>query len=710
MKTDQTGANASRLIIFVCLILTLVTLAAYWRVLGHDFVDYDDDVYVTDNRWVKSGLNFASVKWALTRSHGANWHPLTWMSHMSDVSLYGMNPRGHHLSNLILHILGTLALFLLIRRLTGSVWRSAFVAALFAVHPLHVESVAWVSERKDVLSGLFWVLALHAYISYARRPCVGRYMLALGVFTLGLMAKPMLVTLPIVLLLIDYWPLRRLHAVGSKPEGRSSAALRLVLEKVPFFLLTGASCVITFIVQQQGGAVQGTEVTPLGVRLANAAVSYVAYLAKMVWPTKLACLYPHPVASIPTWQVIGYALFLVIVSYLVIRAARARPYLAVGWFWYVIALVPVIGLVQVGAQAMADRYTYIPLTGIFIAMTWGVTEVAVSRYARLLQVTAALIVLVLAARTWHQTGYWRNSIALFSHAIGVTEDNYVAHSGLGLSLNKQGKYHEAVKHLRESVRIAPTGRAYHGLGVVYAQLDRLHDAVEAYEQSLQLQPNDPKTHSNYGFALIALGKLDAAAEHFKEGVSLDPDAVASRCGLAIVYTQRNRLDDAVREYEAAIRIDPKSIQVYAELADILDRQGKKSQAVERLKAALEIRPNPRMHYRLANMLAHNGALDEAMEHYRRTITLDPRHARAHYDLAVALSAKGKFDEAIGHYSEAVKIDPEYAKAHMSFAVALYFKGDYAQSWKELRLARKYGAQIDPEFVKALSAKMPEAGR
>ncbi len=389
--------------ILICLFLVLATLTVYWQVGNYEFVNFDDDKYIIENFHVQKGLTRDSVIWAFTATHVSNWHPLTWLSHMLDFQLYGLNPSGHHLTNVFFHLVNTLLLFLVLKLMTGALWRSGLVAALFAVHPLHVESVVWVAERKDVLSTLFWMLTLWAYLGYTKRPGVKRYLVILLAFALGLMAKPMLVTLPFVLLLLDYWPLKRIElgqsAIGLPAASQPSTiankpgaqAFRLLLEKTPMFVLAAVSSVVTFIVQKSGGAVGALETYPFKIRMANALLSYVIYLKKMIWPQNLAVFYPHPGQSLPMWQAAGAGLLLVVVSIAVIRAGRRYPYLPVGWLWYVGTLVPVIGLVQVGDQAMADRYTYVSLIGLFIVVAWGVPDVARSwRYGKCPRCSAKL--------------------------------------------------------------------------------------------------------------------------------------------------------------------------------------------------------------------------------------------------------------------------------------------------------------------------------
>ena len=450
--------------------ITLLTLALYWRVQGHGFLHYDDYQYVVDNPHVRHGLTRQGVLWALTSGYASNWHPLTWLSHMLDCELYGLNPQGHHLNNLLLHIANALLLFRLLLRMTGALWRSAFVAALFALHPLHVESVAWVAERKDVLSTLFWMLTLGAYLRYRERPTGTRYLATLFLFALGLAAKPMLVTLPFVLLLLDCWPL------GRMPSPRS--LLPLVREKAPFFVLAALSSVITFWVQSHWGAVVLS--IPLKERLANALVSYVGYGAKMLWPVNLACFYPHPLDGLPLWQAAGALLLLAGVTVAVVRAGRRLPYLAVGWLWYLGTLVPVIGLVQVGAQAMADRYTYVPLIGLFVMLSWGAGSLAAKGPLPKIA-TAALSAALLAALlplTWSQISHWKDSETLFAHALEVTDRNLLAHNNLGNALARQGRLEEAEFHLVEALRLRPDyAAAQNNLGILRLRQGRFEEAA-----------------------------------------------------------------------------------------------------------------------------------------------------------------------------------------------------------------------------------------
>ncbi len=478
--------------ILICLLLGVLTLAVFRQVTRYDFVRFDDDVYITMMTHVlQYGISVPTITWAFLTTYNANWHPLTWISYLADVELFEFHAGGFHLTNLLLHVANVVLLFLVLRRMTKNMWRSAFVAALFAVHPLHVESVAWISERKDVLSTLFWILTMRAYVQYTERATFGRQLVVWVVFALGLMAKPMLVTLPLVLLLMDFWPLRRLRLLDDK-HGRGSSLMDLVWEKMPLFGLSMASCLITYQAQQASGATEAMGVFPFPLRAANALVSYVRYIGKTLLPINLSVFYPHPGNSIPVWQIIGSAALLVIITALVVRAAKSRPYLFVGWFWYMITLIPVIGLVQVGRQAMADRYTYVPLIGLFIAAAYArvgvweygsVGEKATGRSrlrAAALPIVACIVVGVLAFGAWRQTGYWKDSITLFGHGIAVTRDNHTLHANMALALDDQGRHEEAIKHNREAIRIDPDSpQAHNNLAV---ELYFIGEYAEAWKE------------------------------------------------------------------------------------------------------------------------------------------------------------------------------------------------------------------------------------
>ena len=596
--------------VLVCLLLAAVTLTVYWPVMHCEFLNYDDPDYFTANPHVKTGLTTANVAWAFTTGHTSNWHPLTWLSLMLDAELSGPGPAGPHFTNLLFHTANTVLLFLLLRSLTAAVWRSALVAALFALHPLHVESVAWVAERKDVLSTLFGLLSLWAYASYARRaasngkrpadveppPSPAHFMprallfygLSLLLFALGLMSKPMLVTLPLVMLLLDWWPLKRIFDFRFSISGLKP----LLLEKIPFFTLSATSCVVTFIVQQKGGAVAGLVEISMAGRIENALVSVARYLGKTFWPATLAVPYPHP----GHWPLLPTLLALGLFAGLCAAAVVLRkkyPFVFTGWFWFAGTLVPVIGLVQVGNAAMADRYTYLPLTGVFIVLVWGGAE-AVAKW-RLPQLPVAVIVPVLllavALRTRDQIGYWQNSGTLFAHTLDVTENNYVAEHNLGTWLSKNGRIADAMDCFRRSLQIRPDNPdALFNLGNAFAKLGNWDEAIGNYQHALQITPAQADILDNLGFALAAKKHFAEAVTNFEASLKLDPDSADAHNNLATVLFIEHRFDEAARHYREALRLAPDDPQIYANLGDDLVRLGQIPEAVKCYQEALRLKP------------------------------------------------------------------------------------------------------------------------
>jgi len=491
-------------VFLICVILAAAVLIAYEPLRHNGFVNYDDGIYITENPQVKAGITSQSVIWAFTTGHTGNWHPLTWLSHMLDCELFGLNPLGHHISSLLFHIANTLLLFWVFNKATGTVWPSAFVAAAFALHPVHVESVAWAAERKDVLSGFFWMLTMIAYIRYAERPGIRRYLPVAFALSLGLMAKPMLVTLPFVLLLLDYWPLGRFQWDRwnrSNPLSQSgpaaitahkSSPAFLIMEKFPLFVLATASSIVTYLVQRSAGSMQAAQHWPLTQRIANALISYVGYIGKMIYPSRLAVLYPHPLDGLPMWQQIACLMLLVAITAGVIYTSRRRRYPAVGWLWYLGTLIPVIGLVQVGVQAMADRYTYLPSIGIFIIIAWGAAELSRKWHHQkiTLAIATGLVLVALLFCTRIQLRHWQNSFTLCGHALKVTENNYTMHNNYGNALRNRDRNDESVVHFRKALQINPQYyKAWINLGMVYLQQGKTKQAIDAWNKVLQLKDN-----------------------------------------------------------------------------------------------------------------------------------------------------------------------------------------------------------------------------
>jgi hypothetical protein len=518
--------------LLICLALILATVATYRQVYDCGFVNYDDPAYVTENDQVQKGLTLGGLKWAFTSICCGNWHPLTMLSHMLDCQMFGAdNPGWHHLTNLFLHVANTLLLFAVLKEMTGAVWRSAFVAAAFALHPMHVESVAWISQRKGVLSTLFWILSVGAYVRYVRRPATRRYVLALLLFALGLMSKPVLVSLPFVLLLLDYWPLERLLGQGQPVRWR--AAWPLVREKVPFFALSAVFCIVTLAVQRGSGAVQPFASLPLIARVSVAAVAYLEYIRKLLWPGGLAVFYPLRPMSLG--EILLAILAVGIVSICAVRWRKGHKYLPVGWLWYLGTLVPVIGLVQVGGQAMADRYGYVPFTGLFIVIGWGVPDLLGRwRYRNvLLCASAAAVLLGWSIRTAIQVRHWKDSAVLFEHALEVTEGNYTAHTNLGNVLLDKGQFDEAIDHYRQAIRVSPGfAIAYKNLAFALARKGEVYKAVEQYLRAIEIEPNYAEAHNDLGVVLAEQGRYGEAIGHFRRALEIDPGRRDARDNLA----------------------------------------------------------------------------------------------------------------------------------------------------------------------------------
>jgi len=525
-----------RIEVLISLSLILAILYIYYQTKNFDFVLLDDDVYITANPFVAGGLNTENIEWAFSHSHGGFWIPLTWLSYMIDSQLHGLQPGYYHITNLIFHIFNTLLLFFIFRKMTGDVWRSWFIAALFAVHPVHVESVAWVSERKDLLFAFFWLLTMGSYYYYVKQPGIWRYSLVIVFFIAGLMSKPMIVTLPFVLLLLDYWPLGRYRFKGfPRPQAAAPrlSYAKIVLEKVPLILLSIGTGTLTLLKQQAHGAVSSLESFPLFHRIGNALVSYIMYMAKLLWPHELSAVYPYP-ASIPFWQIAGAGLLLVLITFVIIKHFPDLPYLTIGWLWFLGTLVPVIGIIKIGSHAMADRYTYMTFVGLYIVIACGVPEIFKRFGVRQMAVgsaaAAAIVILMVTAR--NQTSTWANSIRLFTHAIEVTDNNFLAHQNLGLALAYRGELNPALLHFRKALEINPaSAKSYNDIGTCFMITGKIDAAIGYFKKALDLQPNFAKAHNNLGLVLMARKSYAEAAGHFREALRADPDLKSARQNL-----------------------------------------------------------------------------------------------------------------------------------------------------------------------------------
>jgi len=514
----------------------VATIVVYGQVKDYEFIDLDDDRYVIDNTNVQTGLTLKSIAWAFTTTHPPYWHPITWISHILDFQLYGMNPGQHHLTSVLFHILNTLLLFIVFRKMTKDLWKSSFIAAVFALHPLNVESVAWVAERKNVLCTFFWMLTIWSYTWYVERKRFDRYLLVLFFFIMGLMAKPMIVTLPFVLFLMDYWPLRRFQfnlADYGMDSNQKSHVFRLLLEKIPFLVFSALSSVVTFICQKKVGTVAPLEVFSIHIRIENALVSYVSYIGKMFWPNNLAILYPHP-GMLPIKQVAGAGILLLSISLLAIWAVKQRPWFIVGWLWFTGTLIPVIGLVQVGVHSMADRFAYLPLIGIYIMIAWGIPEL-LPRWRfkkKAISITVAIVLLILMTTTLFQVRYWINSLTIFEHSLKLTANNYLLHYNLGNVLRSRGRILEAIHHYSEALRIKPDHeKAHNNLGVAFIRKGNIEGAVKHFREALRIKPDYAEAHNNLGVAFIRKGNIEGAIKYFREALRIKPDFLDARNNL-----------------------------------------------------------------------------------------------------------------------------------------------------------------------------------
>ena len=746
--------------------LVLVTLALYWPASGFGFINYDDDFYVTSNVHVQNGLTWAGIKWAWANPVAGNWHPVTVLSHMLDCQLFGLNPGAHHLTNVLLHALNAGFVFWLLQRMTGAVWRSLLVAALFAVHPLRVESVAWVSERKDVLSGFFGLLALLTYACYAQKSVVSNqwsvisnqssrvraanngpqtrehrllitdhrllfYLLSLYFFALGLMSKPMLVTWPFVMLLLDYWPLKRMqnaecrkqkaatgdthNATRNAPHvSRFTFHVSLFLEKLPFFALAAAVSVVTFLVQKHVGAVMEAESLPLSARVENALISYGRYLGKLFWPTDLAVYYPRP-GQWPMGKVLLAAGLILGLSVLVWVRRRRQPYALMGWLWFLGTLVPVIGLVQAGGQAMADRYTYLPSLGLLVLAVWGACELMqgkseirnpkggpaglISGFGlRISYVAGGAAIVLCMALTHQQLGHWKDSEALFRQALEVTENNCLAHNNLGAALAKKGQIDEAIRQLQEALRLQPHfAPACNNLANALLLKGQIDEAIGQYQEAIRLNPDHAEAYYNLGTALLLKGQTDEAIRQFQEVLRLKPDHAEAHYNLGNVLGSKGQTDEAIRQFQEAIRLKPDHPLAHYNLGNAFLLKGQMDEAIRQYLEALRLNPNhAEAHYNLGTALGSKGQTDEAITQYQEAIRLNPGNADAHYNLGLALASKGQTEEAIRRFEGALKVKPNYPEAHNHLGLALVRKGQTDEAIRQFQEALR----LKPDYVAA----------
>jgi protein O-mannosyl-transferase len=680
----QAKSSAHRQVLGVCFFLVVITWLVFGQTVRYDFVNYDDNEYVYANPAITGGLTPHGIIYALSGRHAKNWHPLTTLSHMLDCQLWGARPGGHHFTNVVLHTIAVVLLFLVLKQMSGAIWQSAFVAALFAIHPLRVESVAWISERKDVLSAVFFMLTLGAYVRYARSPSLGRYLTVSILFALGLLSKSMLVTVPFILLLLDYWPLQRFG-------GRSSIN-RLVLEKIPLLALSAASGVVTLWVQQS--SVAPTEKLPLVSRIGNGLVSFVIYVKQMIWPVGLAVFYPHPGDQLPVWE-IGLAIMLLgTVSAGAIVLRHKRPYLLTGWFWYLIMLLPVIGLIQVGSQAHADRYTYLSQIGLYLLLAWAIPDALASRFATglirrgglergILAATASVAVIALAWCAHVQASYWRNGESLWGHALAVTSGNFMAHDGLGECLGNRGHLDEAIDHFQMALNLAPGYPELEtNLILALTKKGRTDEAITHSRALLNEYPNDAQAHYNLGNALRKKGDSQGAIAAYEKALSIHGSYPAAHYNLGIALDQNGQIDEAIAHYQQAVKEQPNYPEAY---------------------------------YSLGNDLLHKGRVEDAIVAYEQTLKTRSRSPEAENNIGLALLQKGRPSEAIAHWQNALALQPDSVDSLNNLAwVLATFPDSWIRNRKQALALAERANQLSgnnsPAILRTLAAAYAENGR
>jgi len=673
-SAPKAKSSARRQVFGVCFFLVAITWLVFGQTIRYDFVNYDDNDYVYANPAITSGLTLHGITHAFSGRHARNWHPLTTLSHMLDCQLWGVRAGGHHFTNVVLHTIAVVLLFLVLKQMTGAIWQSAFVAALFAIHPLRVESVAWISERKDVLSAVFFMLTLGAYARYARFPSFGRYLTMSILFALGLMSKPMLVTVPLVLLLLDYWPLQRFG-------GRSSIK-RLALEKIPLLTLSAAAGVATLLLQRSSLAV--VEQLPLVSRIGNGLVSCVIYVKQMIWPVGLAVFYPHPGDQLPVWEIGLAIVLLALVSAGAIALRRKLPYLVTGWFWYLVMLLPVIGLIQVGSQAHADRYTYLPQIGLYLLLAWAITDALASRLQRrILAVTASVAVIALAWCAHVQASYWRNGESLWGHALAVTSGNFMAHDGLGECLGNRGRLDEAIDQFQKALNIAPGyPEIKTNLIIALTRKGRTDEAITHLQALLKEYPNDAQAHYNLGNALRKKGDSQGAIAAYEKTLSIQARYPAAHYNLGIALDQNGQIDEAIAHYREAVQEQPNYPEAY---------------------------------YLLGNDLLQKARVDDAIAAYEQALKSRPTYPEVENNIGLALLQKGRPSEAIAHWQNALAGQSDSVDSLNNLAWVL---ATFPESWirnrkQALALAERanqLSGDNNPAILRTLAAAYAENGR
>lgn len=642
------------------LALILSTLVVYGQVYNFDFINIDDDKYVYENFNVKSGLNLQSIINSFTSTQDTGlWIPVTWLSFLVEYELFGLKPGAYHLINVLLHIVNTLLLFAFFRKVTGYVWRSAFVAALFALHPLHVESVAWITERKDVLSIFFMMTSLYMYAKYVERLSLSKYVLVLVLFSLGIMAKPMIITFPCILLLLDYWPLGRLNGFGNIKVKNSKSIriaqvtnIRIIMEKIPFFLISAIAAVVTFLVAKRDNALILLENFPLSQRIQESIVSYALYIWKMIIPRHLAVFYPHRSDTFPLWEIACACFLLAGITVLVIRLSRRFPYFPFGWFWYLVTLLPVIGIFQAGEQRMADRFTYMPLIGLFVMGVWGVSE-SINYWSQkklILPILMSVIIFIYGSVTWVQLHHWKDSYSLLSHTLSVTTNNYLAHNNIGLYLCTHGNIEDGLSH---------------------------------YKEALRLNPSQAETNNNIGIILYGKGKTDEALTYLLEALRLSPNFEKAHHNIAIVYDGQGKTNEALMHYSEALRLNPNNYYLLRDIGVFWHKTGNYNKARWYYNEALKLNPSlTGMHYNIGIILYDEGKTDEAITFFQKELQLNPNFAEAYCYLGSILVKQNKYEEALIRYKDAIRLKPDLVEAHKNLAYIYKNLGNTVAAAKE----------------------------
>ncbi len=704
-------------ILFISLLIVFSTLTVYWQVRSFEFINFDDQLYVTNNTYVNNGISIDSIRWAFSLYRPGEfiyWHPLTSLSQMLDCELFGLNAGLHHMTSVFIHIANALLLFTVMRLMTGALWKSAFVAGLFAIHPINVDSIAWISERKNVLSTFFWMGSMLSYFYYAKKPGGFRYLILITCFSLGLLAKPMLVTLPFVLLLLDFWPLNRFysnslftHDLKNPSKIQKDSVLRLIIEKIPLLILSIASIIISILSLQIHDQMGSTDVVPVLLRFENAIISYIKYIFKAFWPTNYSIYYPFPDA-IPIWQPVAAGIALIVISIFVIYYAKQKPFYLIGWLWYLGTLVPVIGLIQGGRwPEIADRWAYVPLIGIFIMTAWGGSELLSSwrqRRIRAICITSVIFIILIPI-TQNQVSHWKNSITLFKHAISVTSKNEVAQYNLGhalynlsIDLTKKELAAEALKHLNEALILNPDNvRAHNNIGNILAKSGNFEEAKRHFLNVLQIDSNHAEARNNLANALICQGRISAGITQYLKLLEINPQFADAHDNLGLAYASLRQYDKAIQHLRLALKINPENKKTKNNLEKIKQLKAISAKTCDELLERVRLNPeDPQPHYNLGVFYQKQHKLQQAMDQYQTVLSLDPGFTDAMYNMAIIYALKNEYNESITWFNKILQFKPDspavcyniaciYARQNKQNKAVLWLKRAVGMGYNNLKM-------------------------